>query len=893
MFCSFPTKRQTLCSVFAVTALGVTAYVWLKDVDYRGLVSTFCEQVSSDPINSTDMVRDAFASMSVPEVLLTPGHTHPEAAGARNTGVRMACQMATHMGTALYVVQMSKSDQRKGLRGSRQWFWTKDTNVENRSDAPGPDDLVYICDTDYYINMPNMLSGQARPVLLYTAVPSAATAHDQDSATFFDESGALITLVTGGGRYEHHLWDYAKDSLLVKRTFMGIPYRVVTYAVERKQVSDHRQIVLLAPIKVFDGVAAVVGSWLFGGNELERFNPIQQVDGGVAFVRFRVHKDDGTYITTARPSTMLSCTVPESVDDAVATVARLGTTNLMMPTVASWLGKDARAESTILTEYHRLAGGRKIPTVYPVKKGVRAYQYDIGSYDQDAKPKLEAFMSPLVHGAFAPIANAAGERQCVDGRINKLKKDEPRPCQFRDQCLIEFVELVADGVVLEPVPYETVEEKQTAPAQKLSLLKAVVSGPFTKRVLKCFIKAEAYADVKDPRNISTYDDSVKLDMSTYALALSTHMKRFKWYAPGMTPAQVAARVAEICVKSEFVNVSDYTRMDGTVTYCLRQVDRGVFMKTFVNHRAELNELLKKNTDNYGVLPNGTTFEQGPSHGSGCPTTSLSQTMRAAFCAYLAFRHSRKSTTGEFYSPSEAFEALGIHSGDDGLDGDLPVASHEWAARKVGLLLEANTVDRGFAGVNFLARYYSEDVWYGRLDSMCDVKRQLAKFHTTVRLPDNILAEHKLVEKSMAYVSTDGNTPVIGPLCKRVLVLSDYRPRTSHGIANWWARFEKSDQFPNNNADGWMDVEFDRQFPEFDHRMFDTWLAGTGTATEVLDAPLCAEPKPATPASVDVVVDEDVIMARAAPSRPAAPSCVPSRDRQESRPKRKGRPQKKK
>jgi hypothetical protein len=425
---------------------------------------------------------------------------------------------------------------------------------------------------------------------------------------------------------------------------------------------------------------------------------------------------------------------------------------------------------------------------------------------------------------------------------------------FVEQCLREFVDLVSNGMVLEPEVLETVVEKQVRPQQKLSLARAMVSGPFLKNVLKCFIKAEAYSGPKDPRIISQYNDSDKLLMSQFALALSRHVKQFRWYGPGKTPLEVAKTVAEICLTAESVNVSDYHRADGTISQLLRLVDRGVFMKTFVNHRTVLNELLNRNRGNTGYLPCGTKFDQDEAHGSGCAATSLSQTLRCTFNSYLAYRHTTNPLTGEQYSPAEAFAKLGIHSGDDGLDPDLPLESLEWASKKTGLVLEAAEVLRGHAGVSFLARYYSSEVWFGRTDSMCDVKRQLSKFHTSVRLPDNVLPEYKLVEKAMSYLCTDANTPVIGVFCKKVLALSSYRPKQKLGVAHWWSQFDGSVQFPNNNADGWMDSEFDRLFPEFDHSIFDSWVVGVRTATELLDAPLCAEPKPPTRADVAYAVD---------------------------------------
>jgi len=532
---------------------------------------------------------------------------------------------------------MSRSDQRKGIAGERQWYWAKDVNASNVNDVSTDTDVLYLCDVDYYKDMPALLAVAAKPVLLYTVVPESATSISHDDTTFyFEENGSFTTLVTGGGRYNHFLWDYGMDSLLAVQRFMGIPYRAVVYAVERKQVGFSRQLVLLTPIRVFNHVGAILASMILEHTPLKRFNPIVNTEAG-KFVRFNVHRQGGTFVTTARAGKYLSATVPVDIDEAIAGVARLGKTNLMLPTVLSWIGDSAerRKEGSVLTEYHRAIVGHKCPTVFPVELGVRSYDYNVSQHDQDDKPKLQSFMSPLVHGAFCPIANKAGEAACVEGRINKLKRPEPKPSMFVDQCMIEFSEMVVGNATLHPMGVETIQEKQTRSAQKLSLAKAMVSGPYVKRVLKCFIKAEAYADVKDPRNISTYNDKDKLTMAQFALALSAHCKQFPWYGPGQTPLAVATQVSKICQSATYVNQSDYHRMDGTITAYLRNIDRLIFMKAFGGYGPVLNELLKTNYDNVGYLPHGTKFEQGPSHGSGCSATSLSQTLRAAFTAYLA------------------------------------------------------------------------------------------------------------------------------------------------------------------------------------------------------------------------------------------------------------------
>jgi hypothetical protein len=578
---------------------------------------------------------------------------------------------------------------------------------------------------------------------------------------------------------------------------------------------------------------------------------------GETFIRFNVVKPTGElFYTTSRPDQFLSATVPARDDDAIATISKLGTTKLMLPTTHSWVTD--RHNAAVLTDYHRVASHSSAPYVFPVENAVRTYHYNTNTYHQDDRAKLQAFMSPLVHAAFAPANNKAAEQACVDGRINTLRRPEPKYNNFRDRCMEEFASLICDQT-LHPSPFEVIFDKQKSPAQRLSLEKAVVNGPTRSRVLKCFLKAEAYSNVKDPRNISTYNDADKLDMATYATALSEHLKRFNWYAPGMTPKQIAYRVVEICSSAAFVNISDYHRMDGTITYCIRKVERAIMMRAFPSHRTHLNELLKTNVDNTGFLPHGTTFDQGPSHGSGCSATSVFQTLRAAFTAYLAFRKTQKPD-GTYHNPQQAFAALGLHCGDDGIDADLPSQTHEAAAKSVGLSLEVMLVPRYERGVNFLSRYYSPEVWTGCLDSMCDIKRQLSKFHVTVRLPAGYPNILKLVEKSLSFVSTDPNTPVLGELCRHVLANTETRPNKSMGIGQWWSKFELSVQYPNGNVNGWMDTEFDIQLPEFDRSTFETWLASAKQEKELLQPPICTPFKDAKPTHVTIVVDDDILQA---------------------------------
>jgi len=848
-------------------ATGALFWTW-KTTDMRAIASVVLESTQLQTKLDSDVIVDALQSASVPNPVLTDGHTHPTAAGLRTSARQYADLVALQAGAALYSIEMSKSDQRKGMRGSRQWRWNKDTKANNRCDKMKDTDFAWICDVDYYIDMPNLIATKPRPYLLYTVVPDvASTGGCDDTAFCFDNHGCLNSDVSGSGHYCHPLWDYGYDSTRATATWYGIPYKTTTYAIERKQISNHRQVVALVPLRQFGIIGSIFARFLLNESPLKRFNPILVGKDGSKFVSFTVMKEGVKHLTVSRPDSYISATVTCEISDTIAGVARLATTNLMLPTVESHLPRElARGQAVVLTEYHRANCPTPAHCVFPVKEAVRSYSYNTRSYDQGVKVKLQAFMSPLVHSAFCPVNDKSSEERAKIERIENLKQSEPKYCSFREQCIREFAEMVVGGCRLAPVQFETIETKQIGAAQRVSLRKATVQGRMDRKITKCFIKAEAYAGIKDPRIITTFDDKVKLGMGHFTLSLSEHCKRFSWYGPGKTPIQLASRVAEVCSCASFVNLSDYHRMDGTITETLRRVDRAIFMLAFENYRTELNELLKLGYNNTAYLPYGTKFEQGTSQGSGNPDTSVAQTLRAAFTSYLAYRNV-VSPEGRKYSPQEAFRALGLHNGDDGIDADLPQRNFEWAARKVGLKLEASILERGSRGVNFLARIYSPQVWSGCTDSMCNLKRQLSKFHTTVRLPDSVPPEAKLVEKSRAYLATDRNTPIIGQLCKHVLRLSEQlsmlhlkRTFPLPGVAHWWSKFEDSVQFPNENVDGWMDVELDYLLPEFDRSVFNTWLVTTRTLPQVIKAPLCIEPTFVKPGITDVIVDNQTILA---------------------------------
>jgi hypothetical protein len=118
-----------------------------------------------------------------------------------------------------------------------------------------------------------------------------------------------------------------------------------------------------------------------------------------------------------------------------------------------------------------------------------------------------------------------------------------------------------------------------------------------------------------------------------------------------------------------------------------------------------------------------------------------------------------------------------HEGDDGLGRILNVPLNVVDDIMVSLI--ADTRDRfgmvvktvqspDLHGVTFCGRaHYWE---HGRLSSYCDISRTLRKFHiTTVEhragLSHEELMKSLLLAKCNSYLCTDGDTPLIGPLCR--------------------------------------------------------------------------------------------------------------------------------
>nr|UQB76060.1 RNA-dependent RNA polymerase [Flumine noda-like virus 1] len=322
---------------------------------------------------------------------------------------------------------------------------------------------------------------------------------------------------------------------------------------------------------------------------------------------------------------------------------------------------------------------------------------------------------------------------------------------------------------------------------------------------------------------------------------------------------IAMRVAHICMNALFVYNTDLSRFDGRVSKILRALE-SMFMMRWVHrdYAADLAELLASQRGQRAKTRFGVKFDTGDSRLSGSPETAAFNTVDDAFMAYKALRKTK--VKGEYLTPLEAWNKLGIYGGDDGVTADVDPKAYVAACASVGQKLEIVESPRGSDTVTFLSRLYSRAVWYGSPNSTCDVRRQLAKLHTCASLPPSVSAMQKLREKMTGFFLTDRNTPIIGALA--TLVVEKFGASDlSLGIANYFSSHPAHSQYPNEDEAGWMVAKIESELPDFDFGMFNSWISKVRDgAADVLSPPLCV-PRAMEQPTVKraVVVNGEVIL----------------------------------
>jgi hypothetical protein len=805
-----------------------------------------------------ETVRMAFTGLSLSEAKEVPGHTHGIAAGDRTAASHFIDRLAAQLGREAFYYAMSQSDQRNSRKGSRSYYWTKDVTTEVESFDFPEFPLLAMVDTDHHIEeLEEFLCNAFEPIILYTFQPDQVSKITKNYSYTFGKQNEVHYHVTGGATYEHRVWHYNQDNLMVVDSLCGLPLQAATFLVDRRRTSPDHELIMLTPVGKWRGVMAWFVLYCLDYKRLHRLD-IAQSNG---FNRMTVCSEEGLMVSTGKTGSFSSTKIPITTDETLATLVRTKEHKLTMPEVQSLTAGDKAAAAPLL-EYHRLAveSDSDKTIAFPVGEGVRRYQFNPHKFNERAKPSLVQFMRPIVNGAFSPDQTVANEQQMIKGRIEDVKNGELPVGAFLKKTMLKFLEIFVPEALVhtrDPVDYETVLARQSLNKQRVLLTDAEWCE--SKYEVGLFMKKEAAKGLDDPRPITKLDTVTKREYSQYIYAIEYLFKREPWYAFSLKPNNVAARVAEICQSAEFVTNTDFSRFDGHVSNVLRELEAALLTRCFKPcYTDEVLSLHSKQFGQSGIATFGTAYEMGFARGSGSPETSLFNSLCNAFVAFLAISMTIDPLTNKYYEGLDAYVLLGLYGGDDGITANVEPTTYIKAAAMVGQVLDVEKIMRGHVGVKFLARCYSPYIWEGDRNSCCQMLRTLKKFHVTVSMGKDVTPTMKLLEKIRCFSLTDLNTPIIGDFCYAVMKWHggeiEHDERTL-AMRPWWARFDRGDQYPNADAD-WMWDLCDSEMPIFQHKKFSSWLKTCNRYSDFLEPPLCLDielPKPKVPVVIEEVL----------------------------------------
>lgn len=738
--------------------------------------------------------RQIFKDMSVERTIhhVQPkNHSHPEAAILRCYANTTISNFITTLGLREYSVSCSRSEQHNKIDGDRDYYHAKDLACNRQHSKLTTKHVIKMTDVDYYVDMKKYLKGHY--VLLYSFVP-VAVAGTTTNGTYRVTRGSNIDVhVTGGGHYVHKLWDYETDHLVVDH-WWGSSF----YLVEQKNISEDRRIIFLNPIRnVYSPLA-----WLIPGFRLRHR---RLVFDNIAYIKSMTV---GPQPVVKHSFACVDENTSATIEDKVLVAVKSRLTHVSKPTMSD-IERIIRIDDT--KDAHVLAGILFNVMINPELGSLVANNshYAITRYTsgdngylplgplatEDGKAAMRQISAPFMLDAAHPLRSENSDRACIKGRITDVKNPVKSVPPAYYHWVDEFAKLlVPDRIAntLVPETYGYIHQQWKRLTQR-NLLEKVKHVLFFEKpwAVKSFQKAEMYAKVTHPRNISTLPTGHNARGGQYAYVFAKHvLKQTHWYAFGKHPTAISDAVHRKIRGATTVVPTDLTRLDGSCGFFQTHIERTCIVRAFHrDYQAELLRIIDREANARGYTSFGVTYEAEDNTLSGSSLTSIRNSLINAGTVYIALRQ-----TG--LSPEQAFAALGIYGGDDGITCDIDKDLITKVFAKTGLVLKAEVLTEGMP-IPFLGRYFI-DPWTTS-DSIADVPRQLRKLHMTAT-PANVPTQVVLRRRAEAILVTDSNTPVLSNWARAILRLIDITPaqraRYEHFIKrdlSYWSKF--TDPFP--------------------------------------------------------------------------------------------------
>lgn len=776
----------------------VLLMIWIFFGSPEGLNSYIISKFSHTVASNCRTVFKSTNIKSVDTKAKERNHSHGVAATIRTFANEFIEEVCSLSGLNPYSISMSRTDQIKNKTGQRYFYWPKDLYMSYRDDVIPRNACCKLIDVDYYADM-NAISREFDHIMAYTFVPKLPGGSIPDG-TFSIADDTVTVNVNGGAEYNHQMWYYNRDQIFI-RTWWGGKLMLV----ELKDCpsdgndSDHKVVLLTTVCKIY-GPAA----WFFSETGLVRrkfshgaFNATRSNEevGGKwqIFKHFSMRSSSISMSLTEQAIEAAYTRVSRAKTPATSDVERILLGYNMTPQSA------CHAASMFMSIYETqpelLMSQPQIITKYIGS----SYMYvPLGPLlTEDAKPTMRELPVAVFPAAWYPGKSYNSDNSCIDHRVMRVGNKVTTVPQFYNECAEDFLQMLLTPIghngyastlptrswFLTPASYDEVRERQST-GLKRSLLDRAREWLFHgTRTFSTFIKSEAYGKIAPPRNISNPSIDTKSRLAAFMHPLCDVIKQHHFYVFGKSPLEISHLMNAKASASKHAICTDYSKFDGSHSAFLSRFECSLYLRAYppAYHR-EINDLLDTEVHAKCYTQHGLKYDNGFSRVSGSMHTSLMNTVNNALLSYIMYRLQK-------LEKRTAYESLGLYGGDDGVNFDLDATHVQSVAKRTGLTITSDIVPNGHP-IKFLGR-----VFFGSV-SICDVFRQLSKFHLTTS-PAIVPLTTVLRRKAEAYLITDPLTPIIGKYCATLLsFLPSEHSKDKSELAdpgNWWSQYSKYDE----------------------------------------------------------------------------------------------------
>jgi hypothetical protein len=655
----------------------------------------------------------------------------------------------------------SKTLTGQPLPGYHGLFSPRDFMYPSRNDLIGPRDAITLIDVDYYLDM-NELASQMVPMILYTFNPHTLSGHTPESSWNIVADGAGLLNVTysvsGGEDYKHLLWDYGSASYVVF-DHAGMHF---SYAIERHRPNNNstHQVIWLQPNTISVADCPKFKRVFQGAHHVTRKRAPSPI----------VQNGDSLLITDGNLEFRLRARLWQTIclsAEGAKTVSASQTYTFLKNHSEDWIEGDLQYFSEWISSRFKK---QTLPST--VVYASLMEKPDGGYFSTNMKTThYEMEPRPSTAPAATPTNDRCSDAAAVTTRISQVHNSKPLPPKF-DDYLKEFLELIGERTNVQRnslKPY-TMDEilartERAKTAEKIAAaVDTALSSATSKTVkVKAFVKKEVYVKPGDERNISPTDDNHLSKLAPYAYRFKDVLCSLDQYMPGRTPRKIAGTIAGLIKSGSRLWETDFSRYDGQQSRCMRTWETVCFGWFFEDREAA--ELVYKEIFNVEATTGSGTYEPGGSLLSGSSLTTIMNTFKHMLIQYITYRECGYSPQAAFTVPYLAYGDDGVLVGDDKVSSTMARVCDEIGMKNLKCV-EACTPDRPY--LTFVGRVFlpSDN---DETSSFQDPGRVWTKINL---ISKGANAQERYAAKLGCYLVTDGNSPLLGAYCRKVLGLSE-------------------------------------------------------------------------------------------------------------------------